>query len=172
MTTTPAVERAVSVRLVNAPVEGVVAPMAVLLIPVAVVLKLLAVIVNAFVPVLMLDADSPERESAPDVALRLRLPVVKVNPLEAVRSPALVTVPEPIVVMLPEVDKLPFSSIVNVLTPPDWMAREVLVATFVSLIMNAVAVPALVSVSWRVLPAASVKAILPYASVALIVLPD
>lgn len=87
--------------VVNAPVLGVVAPIAVPLIPVVVVLKLLEVKVNALAPVLIDDALSPERVSVPLVAVRLRAPLVRVNPLLAVRSPALVMVPEPVVEILP-----------------------------------------------------------------------
>ena len=61
---------------VKAPVEAVEAPMAVLLIPVAVVLKLAEVMVKSLAPVLMLEALRPVRDKAPEVAVRLRAPVV------------------------------------------------------------------------------------------------
>jgi len=73
-------------RVVNAPVDGVVAPMAVELIPVAVVLKLLEVIVKALAPVEILEASKPDKERVPDVAVKFKAPVVKVKPLEAVSN--------------------------------------------------------------------------------------
>ena len=45
----------------------------------------------------------PVRPIEPEVPVRLRAPVVRVRPLEAVRSPAEVMVPELEVLMLPEV---------------------------------------------------------------------
>jgi hypothetical protein len=87
----PAIEAFdVVVRVVNAPVEGVVAPIAVALIPVAVVLKLDDVNVKAFEPVSIDEAPKPERLIAPEVPVKLIAPVVSVNPLLAVRSPAIV----------------------------------------------------------------------------------
>ena len=88
---------------VKAPVEAVVAPIAVPLIPVPVVLMLLAVMVSAEAPVLIEEAPRPERLSAPEVPVIFTAPVVTVRPLEAVRSPAEVMVPEPVAEMLPEV---------------------------------------------------------------------
>ena len=81
----------VELRVVNAPVKGVVAPIAVLLIPVAVVLKCPEVIVKSFAPVLIEEADNPESVHAPDVAVMFNAPVVRANPLEAVRRPEDVT---------------------------------------------------------------------------------
>ena len=81
----PSVVAPVLDRVVNAPVDAVVAPIAVALIPVAVVLKLLEVNVNAFAPVEMLDAESPVRDIAPDTPVRLTAPVVMVKPFDAVR---------------------------------------------------------------------------------------
>ena len=86
------------VRVVNAPVKGVVAPIAVLLIPVAVVLKCPEVIVKSFAPVLIDEAESPERANNPEVPVRLTIPVVLVNPL------AEVIVPVPVVEIFPVVD--------------------------------------------------------------------
>lgn len=63
-------------RSENAPVDLVVAPIAVLFIPVAVVLKLLDVNVNAFAPVFIEEALSPERLTVPLVAVRFNAPVV------------------------------------------------------------------------------------------------
>lgn len=77
--------RPVSVTEVNLPVEAVVAPMAVELIPVAVVLKLDDVKVKALAPVETEEADNPERDSVPEVAVKLSAPVVWVNPLDAVK---------------------------------------------------------------------------------------
>lgn len=59
--------------------------------------------VSVFAPVEMLDAESPESESAPLVAVRLSAPVVWVKPFEAVRSPAKDPVPVPVAEMLPVV---------------------------------------------------------------------
>ena len=73
------------------------------LIPVPVVLMLLAVMVSAEAPVLIEEAPRPERLSAPEVPVIFTAPVVTVRPLEAVRSPAEVMVPEPVAEMLPEV---------------------------------------------------------------------
>ena len=88
-TVSPAVElRRLEVESeVNAPVDGVVAPMAVPLIPVAVVLKLPVVKVRLLPPVLMEDAPRPDNDSVPDVAVRLRAPVVTVNPFATVSEP-------------------------------------------------------------------------------------
>ena len=71
-------------RLVKAAVPGVVAPMLVLLIPVAVVLKFPLVKVRSFAPVLIEEAERPESERVPLVAVRFSAPVVCVKPLEAV----------------------------------------------------------------------------------------
>lgn len=106
-------------RVVKAPVEAVVAPMAVLLIPVAVVLKLPEVKVKLLAPVLMLDAPSPDRDKEPEVAVKLKAPVVWVNPLEAVKVPAEVMVPVPVVLIFPEVDRVPASVMVKLGVPPD-----------------------------------------------------
>jgi hypothetical protein len=162
----------VAVRLVNAPVDGVVAPMAVELIPVAVVFRLPAVMVRLFPPAEMLEADNPDKAKAPEVAVRFSAPVVWVSPLLAVSVPAAVTVPLPLVEMFPGVDRVPFSLMVKVLAPPDWMASAVLVAPLVSLITKAVPVPALVRASevWVDSPDPRVKSMfLP--SVVVMVLP-
>ena len=101
-------------KVVKLPVEGVVAPMAVELMPVAVVLKLEEVMVRALAPVLIEEADRPERAKAPEVAVRLRAPVVKVRPLEAVRVPAEVIVPVPVVEILPGVVMFPEAKVIPV----------------------------------------------------------
>jgi len=103
----PMVDAPLEVRLVKAPVEVVVAPIAVELIPVEVVLKLLEVIVKAFAPVEIEDADNPVKEIAPEVAVRLRAPVLCVNPFDAVSSPANVPVPVPVVDKFPLVVTFP-----------------------------------------------------------------
>lgn len=103
---------------VKAPVEAVVAPMAVLLIPVAVVLKLAEVKVRSLAPVLILEAPNPDSARLPEVAVKLKAPVVWVNPLEAVSVPAEVTVPDPVVLRFPVVDRVPASVIVKVGVPP------------------------------------------------------
>lgn len=72
-------------RVVKAPVEGVVAPIAVELIPVLVVLKLPEVKVRLLTPVLIEEAERPERERAPEIAVKFKAPVVRVSPFEAVR---------------------------------------------------------------------------------------
>ena len=140
----PTVVSFVEVRVVNAPVDLVVAPIAVPLIPVDVVLKLAEVKVKSFAPVLMEEAPKPESESAPDVPVMLTAPVVTVNPFEAVSKPAEVMVPVPVVAIFPEVERVPASVMVNVGDPPDWMASNVLVAALVSFKTKAVAVPSLV----------------------------
>lgn len=93
-------------RVVKAAVEGVVAPIAVEFIPVALAVKLEEVMVRGFAPVEIDDADRPERLSAPDVAVRFMAPLDRVNPFDALKSPADVTAPDPVVVILPEVVKL------------------------------------------------------------------
>ncbi len=100
----------VAVKVVNVPVEGVVAPIAVELIPVAVVVKLPEVKLMLFEPALMDDAESPERDRAPDVAVRFSAPVVCVKPFEAVSVDAEVIVPEPLVEILPDAVMLPVTS--------------------------------------------------------------
>jgi len=92
------------VSVVKVPAAAVDAPMAVELIPVEVVLKFPAVIVKLLTPVEMEEADRPERDKAPEVAVRLRAPVVRVNPLEAVNKPAEVIVPVLVVEILPVVE--------------------------------------------------------------------
>ncbi len=84
-------------RLVKVPFAGVVAPITVELIPVGVVLKLEDVNVNVFPPASIEEAFSPERVSVPELAVKLIAPPDCVNPLEAVRVPADVTVPVPVV---------------------------------------------------------------------------
>jgi hypothetical protein len=106
LVTTPAVVRPESVRevvpvtVVNLPVDAVVAPMAVALIPVAVVLKLEDVTVRALTPVLIDEADRPDKLTAPEVPVRLTAPLVRVSPLDAVNSPAEVMAPVPVVEIL------------------------------------------------------------------------
>jgi len=85
-------------RVVKAAVDGVEAPIAVALIPVLVVLKLLEVMVNAFDPVEIEEALNPERLRVPLVAVRLRAPDERVNPLEAVSNCATVNAPLLVVV--------------------------------------------------------------------------
>ena len=82
----------------------------------------------------------------------LLIPFVTDSPLDAVNSPAEVIVPDPDVYILleeeivPEVERLPFSSIVNLVFPPDWIANAVWFdAALISFIINAEAVPELVS---------------------------
>ena len=106
-------------RVVKAPLAAVVTPIFVLLIPVAVALKLPDITVRSLAPRLILDADRPERDKLPLVALRLSAPVVIVSPLDAVSKPLEVIVPVPVVEILPVVDKVPASVIVNVGVPPD-----------------------------------------------------
>ena len=106
-------------RLVNAPVDGVVAPIAVELIPVAVVLKFEDVKVKELVPASIVELLSPLRFNVPDVPVRFAAPVVKVNPLEAVNVLFDVIVPLPVVLIFPVVERVPFSLIVNVGVPPD-----------------------------------------------------
>jgi hypothetical protein len=162
----------VDVKVVNAPVLGVEAPMAVVLIPVDVVLKWLEVMVRSLAPVLMEEAERPERAKAPDVAVRFNAPVVKVKPLEAVSNPADVIVPEPVVEMFPEVERVPSSLMVNFETPPDWTSIAVLVPALVSFRIKAVAVPCWVRVKdWSVAVSAKVKAMF-LASVVVMVLPE
>lgn len=108
-------------KVVNAPVDGVVAPIAVLFIPVDVVLKLFEVIVRSFTPKSILEADSPERFNAPVVAVRFSAPVVRVNPFDAVSKALEVIVPVPVVAIFPLVVKFPFSSMVKVAEPDDWI---------------------------------------------------
>jgi hypothetical protein len=106
-------------RVVNAPLAAVVTPIAVLLIPVAVVLKLPEVKVMLLLPRLIEEAERPDKDKLPEVAVIESAPVVKVKPLEAVNVPAEVIVPDPVVSILPEVDKVPASVIVKLGVPPD-----------------------------------------------------
>ena len=71
--------------VVNAPVEAVVAPIAVELIPVAVVLKFPEVKVTLFPPKLSEEAFKPDMVNVPEVAVKFKAPVVRVNPFEAVK---------------------------------------------------------------------------------------
>jgi hypothetical protein len=160
------------VKVVNAPVEAVVAPIAVELIPVAVVLKFPEVNVKLLAPAEMVEADSPDRDNTPEVAVRFTAPVVWVSPLLAVKVPAEVMVPVLVVEMFPLVDSVPASVMVKVGVPPDWMAKEVLVAPLVSLITKAFPVPALVKISevCSVSPELKVKA-MSRSSVVAMVLP-
>jgi len=103
------------VKVVNLALLCRSAPMAVLLIPVVVVLKLVAVTkkfpavrLRLLAPVLIEDADSPDRVIAPEVPEILTAdPAVTVNPLEAVSSPLEVIVPVPVVDKLLEEETLP-----------------------------------------------------------------
>ena len=54
-------------------------------------------------PVLIEEAPSPESVRAPEVPVRFKAPVVRVKPLEAVNNPAEVTVPVPVLEILPVV---------------------------------------------------------------------
>ena len=179
MTTTPSVIKLESVneplaeRLVNAPVEGVVAPIAVLLIPVAVALKLADVMSKLFTPVEMLEPERPDKLSVPAVAVRLRVPVVRFKPFDAVSVPADVIVPVPVVRILPVVERIPSSAMVSVVTPLLCTSRAFCRAALVSLITKAdEAVPVLVNVNALALSEASVKSIFPSESEALIVFPE
>ncbi len=96
----PIVELPEEVRVVKAPVDVAVAPIAVELMPVAVVLKFDEVIVRAVAPVLIDEAVNPESARAPEVAVMFNAPVVRVNPLDAVSSPAEVIVPVEVVEIL------------------------------------------------------------------------
>ncbi len=97
---------------------------------------------------------------APDIApaavipplLLLIEPVIEAPPAATVSRPADVIVPVPVVVTLPEVEISPSSLIVSELTPPDLICRAVLVAPFVSSIINDGAVPALVTVNEVAVP--------------------
>lgn len=131
----------VVVRFVKLPVDGVVAPIAVLLIPVAVVLKLFEVIIKLFPPVLITEAESPERLRVPEVAVKLIAPVVRVNPLDAVINPFDVIVPVPVVEIFPLVVRFPSSLIVRVELPLDWISRDVFIFALLSLMIKALAVP-------------------------------
>ena len=113
----PIADVPVEVSVVNLPVEGVVKPIAVEFIPVAVVLKIDDVMVKALPPVSIDEAPSPERANAPEVPVRLIAPVVSVNPLLAVKRPADVTVPVPVVEIFPEVDKVP-AVVIDQVAPP------------------------------------------------------
>jgi hypothetical protein len=149
----PTVVLPVEERVVKAPLAGVDAPMAVPLMPVAVTLKLPDVINALLAPELSVNPVSPVADIFPDVEFILNNPVDNVKPLEAVRRPAEVTVPEPVVRMFPEVESVPLSVIVNVGVPADWMERAVPVPAFVSLIMKAEPVPAFVRLKEVAVPA-------------------
>ena len=113
-------------KVVKAPLAAVVAPIWVALIPVAVVLKVEApvpeVMVKALVPVLMEEADSPDKARAPLVAVKFNAPVVRVKPLLAVSN--WVEVREPVLVV-----RMPVAPIVmaEVLAVPIWTTPLVVV---------------------------------------------
>ena len=71
VTLSPRVVAPVVLRVVKAPVEGVVAPIAVELMPVPVTLNLLEVTVSALAPKSKADAAAPVRFSAPDPVMVL-----------------------------------------------------------------------------------------------------
>jgi len=81
--------------------------------PLALTFKLLAVMIKLLVPVLIDDANSPERLIAPDVPVTLTAPALTVNPFDAVNSPLEVIVPVPVVEILPEVDSVPLARMVK-----------------------------------------------------------
>ena len=93
----------VVVKFVKLPVDGVVAPIAVALMPVEVVLKFEEVNVSELEPASIVELFKPVRLRVPEVAVKLRAPPERVNPFEAVRSPAEVIAPVPVVVMFPGV---------------------------------------------------------------------
>ena len=145
--------------------------------PLAVTFKLLAVMIKLLVPVLIDEANNPERLIAPDVPLTLTAPVVTVNPFDAVNNPLEVIVPVPVVEILPEVETLP-EDVMSPLIPkvrvgvdPDTICKA-LWAALVSVITKAeAALPALVKVNCLELAAARLKAMFCLTSVALILLP-
>ena len=116
-------------KVVKAPVEAVEAPIAVPLIPVAVVLKLPDVIRRLLVPASIEEAESPASESVPDVAVKLRAPVVWVNPFDAVRRPFDVVVP--VTLTLPPTEALLVTVALLSVASPDVLTveREVLPVT-------------------------------------------
>lgn len=151
-------------RVVKMAVDGVVAPIAVALIPVAVALKLADVKRMLFAPAPKVTPLSPVASIVPEVAVRFNAPVVWVKPFDAVRRLFDVMVPVPVVLILPDVERVPFSLMLSVVKALDWMAKEVFVAALVSLMTNALSVPALVKVNDVAVPVSvdssySVKAI-------------
>ena len=113
-----------------------------------------------------------DKARVPEVAVRVKAPVVWVKPAEAVNNPAEVMVPVPVVLILARVDRVPASVMVKVGEPPDLTERAVLVAPLVSFMTRVFAVPALVRLKdvWAVRPEPKVKSIfLP--SVVVMVLP-
>ena len=80
--------------------------------------------------------------------------------MEAVNNPAEVMEPPVLVLILPEVLKVPDSLMVKVGVLLDWMEREVFVAPLVSFKTKALPVPALVKVKevWLAKPLPKVKA--------------
>ena len=148
-------------KVVNAPVDRVVAPIAVLLIPVMVVLKLEEVIVNELAPVLIAEALSPDMERFPEVAVKFSAPVVCFKPLEAVSNPVEVVVP--VMPRLPVTDASVVTERLFSVASPDveTVESEVLpvtpsvpptVALFVTVALFKVASPEVVSVEREVLP--------------------
>jgi hypothetical protein len=111
----------VELKVVNAPVLAVVAPMAVEFMPVAVVVIFPEVKVILLAPVLIEEALKPDKERAPEVPVRFKAPVVKVNPLEAVRAPAELMVPVPVVEIFEEVV---ISLVVEIVPKPEAMEPE------------------------------------------------
>ena len=168
----PTVVFPVEDKVVNAPVEGVLKPIAVPLIPVAVVLKFPEVISVLFAPAFKVIPASPVALIDPDVAVKFNAPVVSVNPLEAVSVALDVIAPVPVVTILPDVDRVPFSLMVNVSTLPYLTAKEVFIPTFVSSITNAVAVPSLVMLKLESLAVSARVNPMLRASVVVMVLPS
>ena len=72
------------------------------------------VIVSAFAPVLIEDAERPESANEPDVAVRLRAPVVTVNPLDAVSVEVTINVPPTVALF---VTAKPVLAALNVVAP-------------------------------------------------------
>ncbi len=102
---------------------------------------------------------------------KVAVPVVTVNAFEAVSNPAEVIAPVPVVLILPCVERVPFSLMVKVVAPLFRISIAVPVAPFVLSRTNALAVPALVSENEAsVAVSASVNAI-SRPSVVVIVLP-
>jgi hypothetical protein len=89
----------------------------------------------------ILMVDTPDR--APELMINPLIVLVEVGPLMA---PALVIVPDPVVEILPEVDSVPSSLIVNLDTPPDRTSIAVLVPALVSSVIKEAAVPCWVRV--------------------------
>ena len=152
----PRVKAPLALRLVKAPVFGVVAPMAVLLIPVAVVLKLPEVTIKLFTPVLTDDSAPAVTFKAP-AEFRARMPEVAV---EIVKLPPVLVQPEEppeLMVTIPLVLPILVGEVPEILM----LAVPITVVVLVALPIFVAAVPAVLILAVPVIVVAPVMPVVP-----------